>query len=77
MITTDPLTSVTRRGRLVPTQHEGSMELDAAGERFELLGPFDNAAAPGDDVEVVGVVAPGTPEAERAHSMLVRHVRKL
>ncbi|PSK98237.1 hypothetical protein CLV30_12023 [Haloactinopolyspora alba] len=73
----DPLTAVTRRGRLVPAHREGFVELDAAGERFELLGPFDNAAEPGDDVEVVGVVAPGARAEEKAQAMLVRHVHRL
>lgn len=73
----EPLTSVTRRGRLVPAQREGFLELDAAGERFELLGPFDNAAETGDTVEVEGVVAPAPRDSRYAPAMLVRHVRRL
>lgn len=74
---TDPLTSITRRGTLVYSQREGFLELDAAGERFELLGPFDNAAEPGDDVEITGVIAPQTRTMRQAPAMLVRHVRRL
>lgn len=73
----DPLTSVTRRGRLVPAQREGFLELDAAGERFELLGPFDAEAVTGDTVEIVGVVAPGPRDSRHTPAMLVRHVRRL
>ncbi|TDE10919.1 hypothetical protein [Jiangella asiatica] len=74
---TDPLTAVTRRGKLVHAKREGFLELDAAGERFELLGPFDNAAQPGDDVEITGVVAPQSRTARTAPAMLVRHVRRI
>ncbi|WP_157988104.1 hypothetical protein [Jiangella endophytica] len=73
----DPLTAVTRRGKLVLAQREGFIELDAAGERFELLGPFDNAAELGDDVEITGVVAPQGRGARETPAMLVRHVRRL
>ncbi|WP_026874667.1 hypothetical protein [Jiangella gansuensis] len=73
----DPLTAVTRRGKLIHAQREGFLELDASGERFELLGPFDNAAEPGDDVEITGVVAPQSRTARQAPAMLVRHVRRL
>lgn len=75
----DPLTSVTRRGRLIPAAREGFLELDAAGERFELLGPFDSIAELGDDVEITGVVAPQsrTATATQPLAMLVRHVRRL
>ena len=74
----DPLTAVTRRGKLVPAQRDGFLELDAAGERFELLGPFDAPAAPGDDVEITGVLAPRSrTRAQATQSMLVRHVRRL
>lgn len=73
----NPLTAVTRRGTLVPAQREGFIELDASGERFELLGPFDNAAELGDDVEITGVVAPQGRGVRGTPAMLVRHVRRI
>ncbi|WP_298328225.1 hypothetical protein [Haloactinopolyspora sp.] len=73
----DALTTVIRRGRLVPAQRECFLELDSSGERFELLGPFDTAAERGDDVEIEGVVAPGRNMPGHVPAMLVRHVRRL
>ena len=73
----DALTTVIRRGRLVPAQRECFLELDSSGERFELIGPFDAAAERGDDVEIEGVVAPGRTTAGNVPALLVRHVRRL
>jgi hypothetical protein len=70
------LISVTRRGRLVLVEPEARIELDVAGERFDLLGPFDNAAQPGDDVEVDGVIAPRSKTNDRP-AILVRHIRRM
>jgi hypothetical protein len=72
-----PLTAVTHRGRLVPAQRDGFLELDTSAERFELLGPFDNEAQPGDTVEITGVVAPRLNAEDEARALLVRHVRRL
>lgn len=71
------LSAETRRGRLIPGQREGFLELDTADERFELLGPFDIAAYEGDEVEVEGVLAPSTRAEDAVPALLVRHVRRV
>lgn len=73
----DPLTTVTFRGRLIPGQRDGFLELDTPDARYELLGPFDSPAYEGEDVEIEGIPAPATGGEEPVPALLVRHVRRL
>ncbi|AYY11541.1 hypothetical protein EF847_01195 [Actinobacteria bacterium YIM 96077] len=73
----DALTTVTRRGKLMPARRGGVLELETEEGHVELLGPFASTAELGDEVEVVGVPAPEPQTTESAPGILVQHVRKL
>jgi hypothetical protein len=74
----DNLTSATYRGKLIPGQRDGFIELDTSAQRFELLGPLDTATPMGVDVEIVGVPVPRTRNTQDLMpALLVRHVRAL
>jgi hypothetical protein len=72
----DTLEPVTRRGRLVPAQQAGMLDLQTEDGRFELLGPFGLGDPPreGEEVEVIGVPAPFS---RSLPALLIRQVRRL
>jgi hypothetical protein len=73
---TDMLEPVTRRGRLVPAQQAGMLDLQTEDGRFELLGPLglDSPPREGEEVEVIGVPAPFS---RSLPALLIRQVRRL
>jgi hypothetical protein len=73
---TDLLKPITRRGRLVAAVQPGGLDLITENGRFELLGSFDFEASAGDDVEVLGVLAPQA-RGSSASALLVRELRRL
>ena len=71
------LSTVTRRGRLIPAGRAGILALDTKKGQFELLGPFDVEAGEGDEVEIEGVPAPEPHTTPAVPALLVRHVRRV
>ena len=73
---TDMLEPVTRRGRLVPAQQAGMLDLQTEDGRLELLGPFglDDPPREGEEVEVIGVPAPFS---RSLPALLIRQARLL
>lgn len=73
---TDSLTGQTFKGKLIPGQRDGFLELDTADARYELLGPLDSRPPIGTKVEIVGVPVPRTRNTrDLMPALLVRHVR--
>ncbi|MGH8774331.1 MAG: hypothetical protein ACRDWI_03890 [Jiangellaceae bacterium] len=75
--TTDQLSPVTRRGRLVMAVQAGGLDLQTEAGRFELLGPYGLEAHEGDEVEVVGVQAPPPRSRPAAPALLIRQMRRI
>lgn len=70
------LSGQTFKGKLIPGQRDGFLELDTPDARYELLGPLDERAQVGTKVEVVAVPVPRTRNTkDLMPALLVRHIR--